>query len=144
MLAAVVPALAAGAEPRRPQDHARATWCARRTAEDGLVDWSRGAREVWTFIRAVGDPYPGAFTFRKDRRLTLWSADWVPDGPWFGLAGQVQALGADGAVVACGAGYVRLRTVQLEGGPRAPAQEVLKLHERLGLEGLAGRGGKAP
>jgi methionyl-tRNA formyltransferase len=142
MLDAAVPALASGAAPRRPQDHARATFCARRTAQDGLVDWSRDARAVWTFIRAVGDPYPGAFTFSKGRKLTVWSADLVPEGPWFGLAGQVQALDGDGAVVACGAGYVRLRSVQLEGAPRAPAQEVLERHERLGLDPVAARRGE--
>lgn len=137
MLEDVVPALARFAGPRRPQDQTRASYCARRTAADGLIDWSLGGRDVWTFIRAVGDPYPGAFTFSKGRKLVVWSADWVPEAPYFGLAGQVQALGPDGALVACKDGYVRLRSVQLEGAGRAAANEVLKVHERLGLDPVA-------
>jgi methionyl-tRNA formyltransferase len=137
MLGEVIPALANGTGARRPQDHSRATYCAKRTAADGLIDWSRGARDLWTFIRAVGDPYPGAFTFRNGKKLVVWSADWVPEAPYHGLPGQVQALGNDGALVACGSGYIRLRSVQLEGGPRCPAQDVVKIHERLGLDLVA-------
>jgi methionyl-tRNA formyltransferase len=144
MLERVVPALAAGVAPRRPQDHSRATYCARRTPADGLIDWSRGARDVWTLIRAVGDPYPGAFTFSQGRRLTAWSAELVPEAPYFGIPGQVQALGPDGALVACANGFVRLMSVQLESGPRVPASAVLKVHERLGLDLVAALAGGRP
>lgn len=145
MLERVVPELTAGVGPRRPQDHSRATYCARRTPADGLIDWSRGAREVWTLIRAVGDPYPGAFSFSQGRRLTVWSAELVPEAPYIGIPGQVQALGTDGALVACANGFVRLLSVQLESGPRAPASAVLKMHERLGLDLVAAlAGGRHP
>lgn len=138
ILDATVPALAAGAAPRRPQDHRRASWCAKRVPADGLIDWSRDGREVWTLIRAVGEPYPGAFTFAQDRPLVVWRAGWVADAPYVGLPGQVQALGEDGSVlVACRSGFVRLHVVQREGGPRVQAREVLKLHERLGLDPVA-------
>jgi methionyl-tRNA formyltransferase len=137
MLRTVIPALAAGMGPRRPQDHARATYCARRTAVDGLIDWSRDARDVWALIRAVSDPYPGAFTFSSGRKLTVWSAGWVSEAPYVGVPGQVQALGPSGALVACGHGHVELSSVQLEAGVRSPAGKVLKVHERLGLDLVA-------
>jgi methionyl-tRNA formyltransferase len=133
----VIPALARGERRRRPQDHSRASYCAKRTPADGLLDFARPAHEVWTFIRAVGDPYPGAFTFSKGRKLTVWSADLVPQAPYFGIPGQVQLLEPEGVLVACAEGFVRLRTVQLEGEGRAPARQVLKIHERLGIDWLA-------
>jgi methionyl-tRNA formyltransferase len=133
MLSRLIPRLASGTAGRTPQDHARASYCAKRTAADGLIDWSRPAREVWTLIRAVGDPYPGAFTDSGGRHLVVWASDLVERAPYFGLPGQVQQLDPDGsALVACGAGFVRIRLAQLESAGRAPPAATLKLHERLG------------
>lgn len=143
MLDQVLPMLQRGTAPRTPQDHSQASYCAKRTPEDGLIDWTAPAHQVWTLIRAVGDPYPGAFTFRRRfRRLTVWSAEYLGSGPYTGLPGQVQAVLDAGAVVRCGdGGHVLLRTVQQEGEERVPASRVLRLHERLGLDwlGLLGR-----
>lgn len=136
ILARAVRDLSAGRRPRTPQDHSRATVCAKRTAEDGVIDWSRSAPEIWTLIRAVGDPYPGAFTFAGPKKLKLIvrEAELVQSTPYIGLPGQVQELGAAGALVTCGdGGHVRLREVELEGGGRCVAKDILKMHERLGL-----------
>lgn len=135
MMAEVVPLLAAGSAPRTPQDHSRATYCARRTIRDGWIDWMRPAREIWTLIRATGDPYPGAFTVIGDSRLTIWAADYVGSAPYSGLAGQVQTLSDDGALVKCGDGqHVLVKAVQLEGGPKTSPTKILKNHARLGLD----------
>jgi methionyl-tRNA formyltransferase len=138
MLTAAIPRLSEGTAPRMPQVHSRATFCAKRTPDDGLVDWTSSAHQVWTLIRAVGDPYPGAFTFRQNHcRLVLWSADFLGTGPYTGMPGQVQAFVDGGAVVRCGDDrHVLLRTVQPEGGPRVPAGELLRIHERLGIDWL--------
>lgn len=138
LLTATIPALAAGAGPRTPQDHARATYCAKRTPTDGLIDWSAPADRVWTLIRAVGDPYPGAFSLRGDKAVFVWGAEFVGEAPYTGLPGQVQALDETGALVQCGDGrHVRLTVVQPEGEARQPAGRVLKIHERLGIDWVA-------
>lgn len=135
MLKATLPLLEGGDPPRLPQDHSRATYCAKRTAEDGLIDWSASAREVWTLIRAVGDPYAGAYTFSGGERLTVHAAELVGPAPYVGLAGQVQTVGPGGALVRCGDGeHVRLVTVQpAAGGAAGPAGNLLRIHARLGL-----------
>ena len=46
-----VPRLAAATAPRIPQDHRQATWCAKRTPDDGWIPWQRDADEIWTLIR---------------------------------------------------------------------------------------------
>ena len=38
--------------PRTPQDHGSATWCAKRDAEDGRLDFRHGAADVDRLIRA--------------------------------------------------------------------------------------------
>lgn len=129
--------LADPAPPRVPQDHSRATYCARRTEDDGLIDWQKGAHEVWTLIRAVGDPYPGAFSYLRGERLRILAAGLVPEAPYVGLAGQVQRLDDEGALVRCGDGrFVLLNSVGLDGrAPLAP-REVMRMHEKLGLDWL--------
>lgn len=132
MLRNIHPSLVARRGPRQPQDHLKATWCARRTAEDGWIDWSRPARAIWTLIRAVGRPYPGAFTFQGDTRLVLWDAELLADGPYAGMPGQVQVFDGDTALIACTDGFIKVSRVGRPGEPDRPASSVLKLHQRLG------------
>jgi methionyl-tRNA formyltransferase len=137
MLTSVLPRLAAGEIPRRPQDHSQATYCARRTAADGLIDWGRPARDVWTLIRAAGHPYPGAFTFYGGRRVTVWDATLVGPAPHFGLPGQIQELTDDGPLVQCGDGeHVSIRSFQIEGEAEETNPNRFKRHERFGVDWL--------
>lgn len=64
----------AGALPRTPQDHTQATYYSKRTASDGLIDWSPPTELVYRLVRATGRPYPGAFTFAGGRKVTVWRA----------------------------------------------------------------------
>lgn len=145
MLAEAVDHLATGDPPRRAQDHDRATYCARRTPADGLIDWTAPAAAVWTLIRATGDPYPGAFTFHRGRKVVVWESEYRGAGPYWGLPGQVQALEDGGALVQCGdRNHVLLRTVAPEGGARCPAPEVLRRHDRLGIDWVRLARGAAP
>lgn len=139
MIREALPLLESGDPPRHPQDHSKATYCAKRTPADGLIDWQRPAEQIWTLIRAVGEPYPGAFTFHRGRKLTVWEAAFVGSAPYCGLPGQIQALTQDGALVSCGDGkHVLLRTVQPEGGERCPAADYFtKVHEVMGIDWLS-------
>jgi len=58
----VLPALLAGTAPRIPNDLTRGGYFGGRKPEDGRIDWSRPARDVYNLHRAVAPPYPGAFT----------------------------------------------------------------------------------
>lgn len=109
-LATMIPqalrALAAGSAPRRPQDHSDASWCARRTAEDGRIDWRLPAADVLRLVRAVGDPYPGAFTEAGADRFYIEDAA-PADGlgkRLIGFPGQIQRAEATSFVVLCGDG----------------------------------------
>ncbi|MEQ9917944.1 bifunctional UDP-4-amino-4-deoxy-L-arabinose formyltransferase/UDP-glucuronic acid oxidase ArnA [Pectobacterium aroidearum] len=57
-----------------PQDESQASYFGRRTAADGLIDWQKSAREINNLIRAVTEPYPGAFTFLGERKVIVWRA----------------------------------------------------------------------
>lgn len=103
----VVADLGAGGLRRVPQDHARATTFPRRRPEDGRIDWREPADRVRRLVRAVADPYPGAFSDLNGGRITIWRA--VLDGGAAAEPGTVTAwCGRDQFCVACGAGGLRI------------------------------------
>ena len=66
-----LPALMAGTPPRLPNDLAAGSYYGGRKPEDGRVDWTQPAAEVYNLIRAVAPPYPGAFTDVGGERLII-------------------------------------------------------------------------
>lgn len=100
-----VGAVAGNREVGSPQDHALASYCAKRTVEDGLIEWREPAANILRLIRAVGDPYPGAFTFQKGERIVIEAGrPFAPPGKYFGMPGQVQSHTEGGFTVLCGDG----------------------------------------
>lgn len=75
MLRQYLPQIANGTAPRIPQDHSQATYFPLRKPEDGLIDWSWDAKRIRNFIRAQTKPYPGAFTYIKNKKVIIWDAD---------------------------------------------------------------------
>ena len=75
LLRKVVPALFAGTAPRRPQDHARASYFGARRPEDGEIDWAEPAESIRNLVRAVTDPWPGAFSHFRGEPLMIWWAE---------------------------------------------------------------------
>ncbi len=53
------------------QDLARGSYYGGRRAEDGRIDWTKGARAIHNLVRAVAPPYPGAFTDLGSGKLRL-------------------------------------------------------------------------
>lgn len=128
LLDKALPVLAGGTEPRHAQDERFATWAAKRGPADGMIDWTQPARDVLRLIRAVGRPYPGAFTFQNQHRLTVWSADiWPEAGAHHADPGQIIANGPAGLTVLCGDGQaVRLSDYEMA------EDRAIRLHSRLG------------
>lgn len=79
MLDRVLPDIKAGSATRTPQNDSLATYFGGRSPEDGEINWDSSATEVYNLVRAVTQPYPGAFTFTGDRKITIWSATVIDD-----------------------------------------------------------------
>lgn len=43
-----------------------------RNPDDGLINWSQSAEQIYNFIRAQSKPYPGAFTYINNRKVYIW------------------------------------------------------------------------
>jgi methionyl-tRNA formyltransferase len=117
--------------PRIIQDDSLATYCAKRTADDGLIEWREPAEAVLRLIRAAGTPYPGAFTFSRGERLILDAAAPSEDSDrYVGLPGQVQNYRGEGFVVRCGDGKcIDVKAWRSASGKRP------RMHDKLGSTG---------
>ena len=120
MLREHLPALLAGRAPRRPQDPHVGDLLPKRTPEMGITDFDRPARAVHDWIRALTEPYPGAFGFVGATKLFLWRSA-VP-GPDCAEAppGVIVGCDAEALRVATADRVLRILLVQEEGGPKEP------------------------
>ena len=53
----------------------------RRRPKDGLIGWDQPGSAVYDFIRALTDPYPGAFTYLDGKKWLIWKAALLPVSP---------------------------------------------------------------
>jgi methionyl-tRNA formyltransferase len=76
LLVEALQGIKAGNPNRRQQEGAKARYYPMRFPDDGLILWDQlTADQVHNRIRALTDPYPGAFTFRQGRKFRLLASD---------------------------------------------------------------------
>jgi methionyl-tRNA formyltransferase len=123
--------LAAGTLPSIPQEEDRASYARRIKKEEGEIDWSLPAGEIEKRVRAFS-PWPGAFTWAvemgKPVRLAIWPPVDVVERESGARAGTLLEAGADGLLVACGKGCLRIHEIQRAGKKRMPVQDYLRGH----------------
>jgi len=95
LLCEALPQIANGTAPRLKQDLALGSYYGKRTPADGRIDWGKSAKEIYNLIRAVTEPYPGAFCFLDNgERMNIWWAQ-VCDKPYYiDARAVVQGTGA--------------------------------------------------
>ena len=106
--------LAGGSLVPRTQDYSQASKAPLLKKEDGRIDWSLPAREIYNRIRGLA-PWPGAFTTLREKNLHLWWAKPVepPAGAVQAFAPGTLLVEKHALLVACGSGsWLRLEEVQ--------------------------------
>ena len=48
------------------------TFYGKRTPSDGMIDWNSSMYEIYNLVRGVTDPYPGAFTYKENKKIMIW------------------------------------------------------------------------
>ena len=91
VLARQIDALLAGTARETPQDELQATYFGGRKPEDGRINWSLASGQIFNLIRAVTDPYPGAFSDVGPARLMVWWAEPLP-GTARGRPGEILSV----------------------------------------------------
>ncbi|MBD2779737.1 bifunctional UDP-4-amino-4-deoxy-L-arabinose formyltransferase/UDP-glucuronic acid oxidase ArnA [Xenorhabdus sp. 42] len=109
----ILPQIKSGQYPSIPQDESQVTYFGRRTAEDGEIVWSKSATEINNLVRAVTEPYPGAFTFLGERKIIIWRSRPL-DQAHGKRPGTV--ISTEPFVIACGEGALEIISGQGESG----------------------------
>ena len=115
----IVEALRAADLPPTPQPAEGVTYAHKIEKAESTIDWCQPAAEIERRLRAF-DPFPGGVATLAGEAVKVWRAE-VTAGR--GEPGQVIA---DGPVVACGEGALKLTELQRAGGKRGPAAAFLQ------------------
>ena len=103
------------------QPEAGVTYASKIDKAEARLDWNQPAEILVRKIRAF-NPFPGAVVTLAGEPVKAWCGDAVAGG---GRPGQVLVADADGIVVACGEGALRLTELQKPGGRRVTSADFL-------------------
>jgi methionyl-tRNA formyltransferase len=127
--------IAAGDLPAIPQDETRATFGTWRVPEDGRLDWTKSARAVHDFVRALAPPWPGAATTVDGRPVIVTRTRVLADEDrWVGrVVGRVvQVHKGRGVAVLAGRGTVLVEELLLDGKPELASNIVKSVKATFG------------
>ena len=124
LLCETLDAFSEGTVRRISQEHSLATYAPLLKKTDGLIDWRKPADKIEPFIRGM-NPWPGAFTYWRNRRLKIFRAEAArmsaESSPGTILKGH-----ADELTVATGQGALSILEIQEASGSRLPVSEFLR------------------
>ncbi len=116
-----IDALLSGTARETPQDVSQATYFGGRKPEDGRIDWTRTSGQIFNLVRAVTDPYPGAFTDVGAARLMVWWAEHESPAARGRSGRPGEVISVSPLVVATGDGALELTKAEWRGEPPALA-----------------------
>ncbi|NKB19090.1 MAG: methionyl-tRNA formyltransferase [Alphaproteobacteria bacterium] len=111
--------LQAGDVDPMPQSDVGATYAAKITRDEGLLDWRQSAIDVERRIRAL-NPWPGTWFERNGERIRILSAELVNG------AGEPGTILDECAVIACGDGAIKPLVMQRPGKSATDAEAFLR------------------
>jgi len=96
------------------------------TLEQAFIDWSWTSDEILRFIDAFDDPYPGASTFIRGRRVFVRNCEFIESKGGFHpfQSGLVIRRSDTAAYVATQAGVLEINSLTFEDGTSAFAESV--------------------
>jgi methionyl-tRNA formyltransferase len=114
----VVRQFAEGCPPEGEPQRGNPCHWTRRAPEDGLIDWTLPVKSVVNLVRALDDPYPGAFVRYQDRHVVVRRARPF-ERRMAGIPGRVVGRSPDGALVLAADGAVEILEFECDGIRRA-------------------------
>lgn len=114
LLDELLPLIKTGQMPRLRQDLAVGSYFGGRRPEDGRIDWNKSAVEIYNLIRAVTQPYPGAFALlENNEKMIIWWGE-PKDGLSDGVPGTV-SIQQEEIIVQAGKNSVKLMDIEVAG-----------------------------
>jgi methionyl-tRNA formyltransferase len=135
LLVEAINQIESGTASFEPQDQALATYAPILKKEDGRVDWSRPAIEIYNRLRGF-TPWPGSYTAFRGQVLQIYKARTI----------EAAAEREPGTLhvekhrllVRCGAGSLEVLELQIEGKKRMPIESFLNGYSLSSGERLGG------
>jgi methionyl-tRNA formyltransferase len=105
-----------------PQDEALVTYAKKIERADGLIDWSRSARDIHNQIRGL-HPWPLASTTFREKRVILRGSRVSAEAGAGQTPGTIVEAAGDMLRVRAGTGELSITSLQFEGGrPMTPRE----------------------
>ncbi len=111
------------------QDDALANYVGRLSKEDGLIDWTKPAKQLECFVRAM-TPWPSAWTWIAGKKLKIIEVDPTIMTLTMHKPGKTFIYNSTLAVQ-CGTDSLIIRRLQLEGKKPITSQEFLQGYNEL-------------
>lgn len=115
------------------QDDSKATYTKTLKKEDGKINWEKSAKETERQIRAF-NPWPGAFTFWRNKRIKILQTKVVKPTKPCGPPGKTFLDSKNKLCVCCGKDSLIIEELQIEGKKPVNSEDFLRGHsEFLGV-----------
>lgn len=98
------------------QNEDEATFCLKREPKDGLINWDNTAKNIDKLVRATTDPYPGAYTYYKGKKMIIWDTEIFDNKKYTAKNGQiVDICDGKGVLVMTRKKILLIKNVEYEG-----------------------------
>ncbi|HEX7764673.1 MAG TPA: methionyl-tRNA formyltransferase [Cellvibrio sp.] len=125
--------IAAGTAIPEKQDDSQSNYAPKLSKEEAALNWQLSAPELARKVRAF-NPFPVAHTkpagSNDDQRIRVWAAEAVKK-PHNATPGTITHIDANGLLVACREGQLRLELLQLPGKKAMNVGDILRGHPDL-------------
>lgn len=109
-----------------PQDNLKSSKWPKRKPEDGIIDWNSMSIYLYNWIRGLTHPYPGAFTFFKNKKLLIWKSR-ISSLKSNSNPGIIVSI-SGGLFVSTGDGVLEILSLSFEGDIEESASAFIKNH----------------
>ncbi len=125
LLIEVLDEIETGKAKKTPQDHSKATYAKPIEKEEGKIDWSKSAREIFNQIRAL-KVWPKAFTDFRDTQIKILDAKIVDEDSDENIGEIVKLEKGKGFIVQTGKGKLLITKVQFPNGKPISADDAVR------------------
>ena len=112
------------------QDSAQATYTKILTREDGKIDWSKSAQEIYNQYRAL-TPWPGIWTVLGEKRVKLLKIKPVTSHPSLITKHGTWNMKHEHIFVSCGKDSIEVLELQIEGSKPMDAKQFINGYKNL-------------
>jgi methionyl-tRNA formyltransferase len=110
--------------------------CYPRIEEDSRINWHKTNIEILRLINASSEPYDGAFSFFRKRKIRFLRAKLVKDiEKWIGVPGQVSKIHKNGTIdILTGKGKINVSLIEINGLKTKPIFFIKSIRTRFNNE----------